>query len=310
MMKTKFFLAALLLGLTGATCTFAQVDNTDERKERIKANLVHLFPQLEQHTVAIQDISDTSIDGLQQGVFIVDGQQQQPFLTKADDSEFYLLAGGPFDVSMTGDEIAEAKKEKEAEAMKKALELDAVLKPAVADMPFQGAKDAPITIIEFSDFQCPYCARATDTMHQLMDKHSEDVKLVYVQFPLESIHPWARAASIASLCAADQSIDAFWTLHDKYFEEQSELDSTNLIDRSRTYLANSGIDMAAWSSCATDNTTEAYKAASATVDASLELGMEHGVSSTPAFFINGQYISGAQPLQAFESILDEIRSGM
>lgn len=310
MMKTKIILAALLLGLTGATCTFAQVDNTDERKERIKANLVHLFPQLEQHTVAIQDITDTSIDGLQQGIFIVDGQQQQPFLTKADDSEFYLLAGGPFDVSMTGDEIAEARKEKEAEAMKKAMEVDAILKPAVADMPYRGAKDAPITIIEFSDFQCPYCARATDTMHQLMDKHSEDVRLVYVQFPLESIHPWARAASIASLCAADQSNDAFWTLHDKYFEEQSELDSTNLIDRSKTYLANSGIDMAAWASCAADNTTDAYKNASASVDAALELGMEHGVSSTPGFFINGQYVSGAQPLQLFESMLDEIRAGM
>ncbi len=313
-MKNRFTANTLLLLLLTTVFTItsacAQVDDSQSRKDRIKANLYVLFPQLETHSVEIGDFEEIGAPGVEMGSFVVDGQQQQPFIITDGDSKLFLLAGGPFDVSKTEEELADqiaARKEAERQ---KAAEIHAVLLPAVADLPYRGTGDAPVTIVEFSDFQCPYCARATDTMHQLMDKHSEDVRLVYVQFPLESIHPWARAASIASLCAADQSNDAFWTLHDKYYEEQSELDSTNLIDRSKTYLVNSGIDMAAWASCAADNTTDAYKNASASVDAALALGMEHGVGSTPGFFINGQYVSGAQPLQLFESMLDEIRAGM
>lgn len=310
MIKTKLVLIALFMGMTGATCTFAQVDNSDARKERIKANLIHLFPQLEQHTVDVQDITPTDIEGLEKGRFIVDGQQQQPFLTNADDSQFYLLAGGPFDVSLTSEEIAEARREQEEAEAQKAREVHAALGPAVAGMPRRGPSEAPIMIIEFSDFQCPYCARANGTLDQLLTQNSEDVQLVYVQFPLESIHPWARAASIASICAANQSEEAFWTLHDSYFENQGEIDTSNVVDRSKTYLADSSIDMDAWMSCASEEDSESYQAASAAVDAALQLGIEHGVNSTPGFFINGHFVSGAQPLQTFEAVLEKAREGL
>jgi protein-disulfide isomerase len=179
--------------------------------------------------------------------------------------------------------------------------------PLVEDMPSKGASEGGITIVEFSDFQCPYCARAAQTIQDVVDKYAEDVRLVYVQFPLESIHPWARSASIASLCAADQSIDAFWTLHDKYFENQGELDSTNVIERSQDYLSDTGLDISSWTACASDADSEAFKNASARVDAALELGMEHGVNSTPGFFVNGRFVSGAQPAETFEELIEQAR---
>ena len=309
-MKSKFFLFALSLSLLSAACAVAQVDNSAERKDRIKANLYFLFPQLAEHSVVLEDLAETETPGLQSGRFVVNGQQQQPFLTTSDDKQFYLVAGGPFDVSKTGDELAEAQAEREAEAAQKAKEIHVEMLPLVENMPHMGAAEAPVTIIEFSDFQCPYCARAAETIHEVVEKYPEDVRLIYVQFPLESIHPWARSASIASLCAADQSVDAFWTLHDSFFENQKELDSTNVIENSRTYLAGSNLDMDTWSSCASDESSEAYQNASARVDASLQLGAQHGINSTPGFFVNGQFVSGAQPIETFEELIEKAKAGM
>lgn len=306
-MKNRFTANTLLLLLFTTVFTItsacAQVDDTQSRKDRIKANLYVLFPQLETHSVELGDFEEIG-PGVEMGSFVVDGQQQQPFIISDGDSKLFLLAGGPFDVSKTEEELAEQIAAREEEERQKAAAIHADLLPAVADLPYRGSGDAPVTIVEFSDFQCPYCARATDTMHKLVAKHAEDVRLVYVQFPLESIHPWARGASIASLCAANQSSDAFWTLHDKYFEDQPQLNAENLIEKSTAYLADSGINMDQWNACSTDQDTEEYKAASSMVDASLQLGIKHGVNSTPVFFVNGQLVSGAQPLETFEAAIE------
>ena len=305
-MKHRFTANTLLLLLFTTVFTItsacAQVDDSQGRKDRIKANLYVLFPQLETHSVELGDFEEIG-PGVEMGSFVVDGQQQQPFIISDSDSKLYLLAGGPFDVSKTEDELAEQIAARKEEERQKAIAINADLEAFVADMPFRGTADAPVTIVEFSDFQCPYCARATDTMHKLIDKHGDSVRLVYLQFPLESIHPWARGASIASLCAANQSSDAFWTLHDKYFEDQSELTLDNIVERSQAYLADAGLNMTQWNTCAADQESETYKAASSLVDATLQLGIKHGVNSTPVFFVNGQLVSGAQPLETFEAAI-------
>ena len=175
-------------------------------------------------------------------------------------------------------------------------------------MPGKGPADAPITIVEFSDFQCPYCANAAESIEKVLENNSSDVRLVYVHFPLESIHPWARPASIASICAANQSEDAFWTLHDAFFQNQGEMNVANIVSESTNFLANSGIDMDTWKTCASDVNSESYKAASAAVDLSLQIGVSNGVSSTPGFFVNGHYISGAQSPELFQELIDKARS--
>ena len=293
----------LLLIFFSACSAEAQVDNSDARKQRIVDNLMHLFPQLDGRTITLRDLTAVA-DGMEQGSFIIDGQQQQAFLTTPGDTAFYLIAAGPFNVSKTADELAEARKEQEEAERERAKQIHNTLKPAAADMPGKGPTDAPVTIVEFSDFQCPYCANAAETINQVIANNSENVRLVYAQFPLESIHPWARAASIASLCAANQSVDAFWTLHDAYFDHQQELDSQNIIEKSTGFLQSSGIDMAAFNTCASDTASDSYKAANAQVDADLQLGMNNGVNSTPGFFINGRYISGAQSPELFQQLID------
>lgn len=305
-MTNKIAISTLFIAFFTIASACAQVDNEESRKEQIKANLYFLFPQLASHTVVVQDFEESGTPGMDLGLFVVDGQQQQPFLISSDNKKMFLIAGGPFDMSKTSEDLAEEMAAREEAEKAKAKEIHEALKPAVADLPYRGTKDAPVTIVEFSDFQCPYCARATNTMHELVKKHSDKVRLVYVQFPLESIHPWARGASIASQCAANQSNDAFWTLHDKYFEDQRELSEDNLIAKSKEYLAGSGIDMDKWNTCSTDTNSEGYKAASKLVDTSLELGMKHGVNSTPVFFVNGKNITGAKPLEEFEAAINEV----
>ena len=303
MPKRLVFLTLILLGITH--CAFAQVDNSEDRKTRLKDNLLFLFPQLNDHFVSIQDLSESTIEGMEIGQFIIDGQQQQLFMTTPDDKTVYLLAAGPFDLSKTASELAIAQKEREEEEKQRAAEIFEAMNPSIANMPSKGEAEAPVTIIEFSDFQCPYCANAAQTIGEVLDRNAEKVRLVYVQFPLESIHPWARSASIASLCAANQSFDAFWTLHDKYFENQKELDSVNLIDKSRTFLSGTGVDMESWAACAADSSTDAYKTASSQVDEAIQLGLSQGVQSTPWFFINGYSISGAQPPEVFQELIDK-----
>jgi protein-disulfide isomerase len=178
---------------------------------------------------------------------------------------------------------------------------------ALPDLPTQGPADAPVTIVEFSDFQCPYCARGTQTLDQLLALHPEDVRVVFAHYPLPN-HDWARPAAIASQCAYDQSQEAFWTLHDAYFQNQRRFSKDEIVSQSREVLADTGIDLEAWSTCAGDPSSESYQAAAETVDETLEIGSEFGVSGTPGFFINGFFLNGAQPLEAFERTIEQAQN--
>lgn len=289
-------LLAPLAGVALAQDDGAQaVDNSQERKQRILLNLQDYFPQLAQAPVTMGDIEGSAYPGLELGSFTV-GNQDQSFLVSKDDTQLYLVAGEPLDVSRSTTEI-QAAKAAEAE------ERTAALAGVIDGEPMRGNPEAPVTIIEFSDFQCPYCKRGFDTVEQILEKYDGDVNFVFKHFPLDQIHPWARPAAIASVCAEKQNGDAFWTLHDAYFENQSALNAANVVEKSREWLSGAEIDLDAWATCAGDASSEAYKAAEAEVQADLEKGQELGVSGTPGFFVNGQFLNGAQPMSAFEPII-------
>jgi len=156
----------------------------------------------------------------------------------------------------------------------------------------RGNKNAPVTIIEFSDFQCPYCSRFHETMKQVMENYPNDVKWVYKHFPLDSIHPYARPAAEASECAADQ--DKFWEYADKLFENQSSL--------SQAYFSKAageiGLNTGKFNECLTSGK---YKLK---VDADYQQGIKAGVRGTPGNFINGQPAFGALPYEQIKSIID------
>jgi protein-disulfide isomerase len=156
----------------------------------------------------------------------------------------------------------------------------------------KGNPDAPVTIVEFSDFECPFCREVQPTLGRLMDKYAGKIRLSYRDFPLREIHPNADAAAHAARCAGNQG--KFWEFHDRLFADQSRLDLLALKEHARTLK----LDEKQFDACLEDGK---YRDA---VQQDLETGMQSGISGTPGFFINGIPLSGAQPLSAFEQIID------
>ena len=303
--KTTLAMLLLVLACQLTPSPTAAQEDPEARKARILANLKLSFPQLDELSVTMGEISASEFAGLDQGTFTVTGRgrsQTQRFLVSTDDTRLYLISGDPIDVSRSTEEIQAELAERAAAAAKAAAERQQKLVESVAGLPTRGNPEAPVLIVEFSDFQCPYCARGANTVEQILEKYGEDVRFVFKHFPL-GFHPWAKPASIASHCAAQQDHDAFWALHDGYFADQKKITPDNVIAKSREYLADSGIDMAAWSTCAEDKESSAYQEAAAVVDADMALGQQMGVSGTPGFFVNGEFLNGAQPLAAFEPLI-------
>lgn len=161
-----------------------------------------------------------------------------------------------------------------------------------SDDPVKGNPEAKVTIVEFSDFQCPYCGRVEPTLKRILETYKDQVKLVYKNYPLSS-HENAEPAALAALCAKEQG--KFWEYHDLLFENQESLKAADL----KKYAADLGLDTNTFNSCFDG---KKYKNQ---VQADLSEGNRVGVRGTPAFFINGRLLSGAQPFENFKMIIDE-----
>ena len=155
----------------------------------------------------------------------------------------------------------------------------------------QGNPDAPVTIVEFADYQCPFCKKSEDTLKALLSKYGGRVKLAFLDFPLSEIHGQAGSAAEAARCAGEQG--KFWEYHDSLFAD-SKLDEASLIERAQKLR----LDESAFRSCLTGGKFQQD------IQANREQGVEAGVKGTPAFFINGVFLSGAQPQAEFEKIID------
>lgn len=164
----------------------------------------------------------------------------------------------------------------------------------IGDAPTLGNNNAPITIVEYSDFQCPYCAKAEQTLQKLLQNYGKDIYLVYKQYPL-SFHKEAFKASEASLCANEQSTEFFWKLHNEMFNDPRHLRVGELKDKAAAL----GLDKKAFSQC-----LDSGKFANQ-VNADIAEGTRFGVNSTPIFFVNGRLVRGAKPYTEFEKIIKE-----
>jgi protein-disulfide isomerase len=165
----------------------------------------------------------------------------------------------------------------------------------VGNAPFAGDKDAKVTIVEFSDFQCPFCAKGADLLKKVKEKYGNKVKVSFKQFPLP-FHNHAEQAAIASLCANEQSSDLFWKMHYEMFANQeTALDPEGLKKSAKKV----GAKLDVFEKCLSENKYLGQ------VKADMEEGKKIGVKSTPTFFVNGQLVSGAQPLEVFAEIIDE-----
>jgi len=165
-------------------------------------------------------------------------------------------------------------------------------KVAEAGRPSRGPAGAPVEIVEFSDFQCPFCLRAHPTVTQVLSTYGDRIRFVYRNYPLPN-HPNAWPAAEAAACAGEQG--KFWEYHDRLFDNQSKLGEADL----KQHAAALALDTAKFDACVDSHK---YKS---DVDADVAAGEEAGVSGTPAFFINGRQLDGAQPFETFKRVIDE-----
>ncbi len=199
------------------------------------------------------------------------------------------------DEELSGKEISSkwGKNVKEGKKKKKRREEDPnkIYNIPVGDAPFKGPKDAPITVVVFQDFQCPFSKRSQSTTKQLMDAYPNQVKLAFKNFPL-GFHKQAVIAAEAAMAAGAQG--KFWEMHDKIFANQKQIGIDNL----KGYAQELNLDMKKFNE---DLETHKFKKV---VDGDMKLARGAGVRGTPTFFINGKKLVGAKPLTAFQKIID------
>ncbi|MEK6952940.1 MAG: DsbA family protein, partial [Nanoarchaeota archaeon] len=229
--------------------------------------------------------------GLYRVPLTVRGQTMNGYVTK-DGNLFFPAAVNLADffdqVNSLGDQGAQEANNEPAQT--------APVDVSVDDDPILGKEDAPVTIVEFSDYQCPFCGRfEKDTFPTLKEEYIDTgkVKLIFRDFPLTSIHPYAQKAAEASECADEQG--KFWKYHDKLFENQEAL----TVDDLKKYADDLNLNNNKFENCLdSDSMKEEVKK-------DTDDGINYGVTGTPAFFINGIILEGAQPFENFKQIIDE-----
>jgi len=155
------------------------------------------------------------------------------------------------------------------------------------DAPSLGETKAAVTLVEYSDFECPVCRSLHDTLRNMLPNYAGKVRLVFKDFPIEQLHPWARTAAIAGRCAYQQDPKAFWKMYDLIYDNQEIISAANAWTKMLDYAGQSGLDGEAFKACM------ASPEAGAAVNASRANGQQLDVNSTPTVFVNGRRLVGA-----------------
>lgn len=228
-------------------------------------------------TITITNVKDSNVKGLKSATVETSSGKKQDILL-SEDGRYVVFAAAE---DVTADPFAETMK-----------------KLTLAGRPGRGPKDAKVTIVEFSDFQCPYCAKGYTTMEEIMKVYGDKVRLVFKHFPL-GFHQWAEPAAIASACAFEQDEASFWKLYSYFFTHQGELNPGNVKDKSVEALKDGKLDQAKFAKCFDD------KKPLDAVKKDMAEGGQVGVSGTPAFLINGRSVVGARPVEDFKAVIDD-----
>jgi len=213
-----------------------------------------------------QDFQDTPIAELKKGNLSI-GRQSLPVLMSKDGK--YLIIG----------EIVDSSVDPLVEVMGK-ISLEGV--------PVKGDEKAKVTIVEYSDFQCPFCKRGSELLPTLLEEYNGKVKIVFKQLPLP-IHNWAKDAAIASVCASKQGNDKFWEFHDLVFAKQKEIKAENAKVEFEGIAKQIGLNTGEFDKCLGSPEVEQR------VQKEMEEARSIGVSSTPTFVVNGMIVPGANP---------------
>lgn len=232
-------------------------------------------------TVKVTDVKDSPIKGAKQGVLEIGTAprtRQVPF-TASPDFRYVVFAE-------TDDVTIDPSK--------------AVMdKISLKDANCRGPENAKVTIVEYSDFQCPFCNRGYNTIeNEILTEYKDKVRFCYKHLPLP-FHPWAEPAAIAMECMAEQSDDAAWAVYRGYFEKQKEINPGNVKDKAVEFAGADKIDKAKFDECYDGKKTLAQ------VKADKDEATALGLTGTPSFVINGRMVKGAQPAANFKAVIDD-----
>jgi protein-disulfide isomerase len=209
------------------------------------------------------------------------GDQKQDVLFYVTDDGRYLFRGEAVD--LTVDPFV---------ALMKKIKLDGA--------PSRGPADAKVTVVEYSDFQCPYCGHAWEVFEkEVYPQYKDKVRFVFKQMPLTQIHPWAEDAAVATACALEQGNDQFWKMYDGLFSQQAQITKENLPAKVGEIATAGGLDVPRLKECLSSRKTIDAVKADQSEAASL------GVNGTPTFFINGRRIQNTQDASAFKQAIDQ-----
>ena len=271
-----------------------------EQQLRLKAVEVLISRALVRKEAAARGISEQALDKAEVG--------DKVSVSEADAKAFYDANKERFGTTSEADAIQQTlqglgqqrRSERRAAFMRELRAKYAVkvlLEPyrapvQVDDAPIRGNVNAPVTVLEFSDFQCPYCIRARPTVTRVREAYGDKVRWAFRHFPLD-FHNLAEKAGEAAACAGDQG--KFWEMHDRLWQAAGKLEVPEL----KKYAAAMGLDSARFDKCL-DSGERAEAVAQ-----DLGSGAGWGVSGTPAFFVNGRPLVGAQPFEAFQQVIDD-----
>ena len=273
------FLSTLSLTL-GVCVSLAAQTKPAADKAKIEAYIrqVELLPA--QMTIRVGDPKPSAYAGFQDLPIEVDTPNGVYAL------HYFLSADGKFIVKGNMFDMTKPPFENERKGIK------------TAGQPNFGTPGAPLTIVVFSDFQCPNCREEAKIIHDNVQKSfGKDVWVFFKDFPMEKLHPWAKPAAIAGRCAFNLQPAAFWDYHNWIFEHQAEITPDNLKSKVLGWAETKNLDAAKLGACIDTKATEKE------VDRQIAEGRALGISGTPTIFINGRQMTGAIPWQTLEQII-------
>lgn len=242
---------------------------SSQTQKNIEAYLRNLYAFGPDVKLIIGPLRESPVEGiLETNIDVTIGENKEA-------AKFYVSKDGRFlfrgDVSdMTKDPLAEN-----------------LAQIRMTDAPALGDPKAPVTIVEYSDFECPVCRNLHDALRRILPNYAGKVRVIFKDFPIEQLHPWARTAAIAGRCAYQQKPDAFWKMYDLIYDNQEIISAANAWTKMTEYAVQSGLDADAFKSCM------ASPEASAAVNASHANGEKLELNSTPTVFVNGRRMVGA-----------------
>jgi len=275
-----------LLTLTGSLAYGQQAASTASTplQKNVEAYLRHLYAFGPSVQLTVSAPKDSEVPGLlETTINLKDGENSQSAKLYVSKDGKYLVRGEVSD--LTKDPLAETR---------------ALLQ--IKDAPSLGDPRAPVTLVEFSDFECPVCRSLHDELRDMLPNLPQ-VRVVFKDFPLESLHPWARTAALAGHCAYEQDPKAFWKVYDLIYDQQELISAANAWTKMTEFADQAGLNAEAFRGCM------ASPEAGAAIEASKANGQQLEVGSTPTIFVNGRRLVGADPHLLEQYIQYELAQG-